>query len=72
MASSLRITLTRSRFGWPEKQRRTLVALGLRRINQCRVHPDNSAIRGMVNVVRHLVTVEEVASAEEPAAATEA
>jgi large subunit ribosomal protein L30 len=56
----LRITQTRSRIHCPEVQKRTLDALGLRRMSRTVVHEDNPAIRGMIFRVRHLVTVEEV------------
>jgi large subunit ribosomal protein L30 len=41
-------------------QKRTLLALGLRKIRQVVEQPDNPAIRGMVFHVRHLVKVEEI------------
>ncbi|WP_287154618.1 50S ribosomal protein L30 [Candidatus Solincola tengchongensis] len=54
----LRITLVRSLIGRPEKQRRTIRALGLKRINHSVVHRDTPEIRGMVKRVTHLVRVE--------------
>jgi large subunit ribosomal protein L30 len=60
MAGSLRITLVRSAIGAKPKQRGTLRALGLRRINHTVEHPDRPEIRGMVAKVPHLVQVEEV------------
>ncbi|MGB9886566.1 MAG: 50S ribosomal protein L30 [Moorellales bacterium] len=57
----LRITLVRSLIGRPEKQRRTVRALGLGRLNSQVVHPDTPSIRGMVRQIEHLVRVEEVA-----------
>lgn len=42
------------------KQKQTIEALGLGRPNYFKVHPDNPQIRGMINVVKHLVKVEEV------------
>ncbi|WP_243292401.1 50S ribosomal protein L30 [Bacillus sp. FJAT-47783] len=59
MAKKLAITLTRSVIGRPEDQRVTVKTLGLRKLNQTVVHDDNSAIRGMINKVAHLVKVEE-------------
>jgi large subunit ribosomal protein L30 len=53
----LKITQVRSAIG--VKQRGTLRALGLRRINQTVEHPDRPEIRGMVARVPHLVKVEE-------------
>ncbi|MDQ6422107.1 50S ribosomal protein L30 [Paenibacillus sp. LHD-117] len=58
--AKLQITLVRSLIGRNEKQRATVEALGLRKIRQSVVHNDSAAIRGMVNAVNHLVTVEEV------------
>ena len=57
--ASLRITQVRSQIGIKPKQRGTLRALGLRRINQTVEHPDRPEIRGMVAKVPHLVRVEE-------------
>ncbi|MGH9014482.1 MAG: 50S ribosomal protein L30 [Acidimicrobiia bacterium] len=59
MPGVLRITQVRSRVGAKPKQRGTLRALGLRRINQTVEHPDRPEIRGMVAKVPHLVRVEE-------------
>ncbi len=55
----IRITLVKSGIGYGKSQRRTLEALGFRRLNQSVVHEDSMAIRGMINKVRHLVKVEE-------------
>lgn len=60
---SLRITWTRSAIGQKEDQKRTIRALGLRRLSQTVERPDNQSVRGMVVKVRHLVEVEEVADA---------
>ncbi|HZP27989.1 MAG TPA: 50S ribosomal protein L30 [Acidimicrobiia bacterium] len=60
MAGSLRITLVRSPIGAKPKQRGTLRALGLRRINHTVEHADRPEIRGMVAKVPHLVRMEEV------------
>ncbi|HWO94790.1 MAG TPA: 50S ribosomal protein L30 [Bacillus sp. (in: firmicutes)] len=59
MAKKLAITLTRSVIGRPEDQRVTVRTLGLRKMHQTVVLEDNAAIRGMINKVAHLVTVEE-------------
>lgn len=56
----LKITQVKSAIGYREKAKRTLQALGLRRIRQSVILPDNPAIRGMVKTVPHLVKVEEV------------
>jgi len=54
------ITQVRSRIGTPEKHRRTLEALGLKRHQQTVVQNDTPAIRGMIEKIPHLVQVEEV------------
>ena len=56
----LSITQIRSRIGRPEKHRKMLDALGLRRHQQTVVHNDTPAIRGMIEKIPHLVRVEEV------------
>ncbi len=56
----LRITQIKSKIGHPEDQRATLRSLGLRKIRQQVIRPDNPAVRGMVHKIRHLITVEEV------------
>ncbi len=56
----LKITLTKSLIGRLEKQKRTIQALGLKKIRQSVIKPDNDQIRGMIFVVKHLVDVEEV------------
>ncbi len=58
--SKLKITQVRSLIGRPEKQRRIIQALGLRRNQATVVKADTPIIRGMVFKVRHLVNVEEV------------
>ena len=52
------ITLTKSSIGYKNDQKKTLKALGLRRMNQSVTQEDSAAVRGMINKVRHLVTVE--------------
>ncbi|MDW0110010.1 50S ribosomal protein L30 [Sporosarcina jeotgali] len=59
MANKLEITLTKSVIGAKPAQRKTVEALGLRKMNQTVEHQDNVAIRGMINKVSHLVTVNE-------------
>lgn len=58
-ARSLRITLIRSPIGHPLRQKRTVRALGLRRIRQTVEQPDNAAIRGMLASIPHLIQVED-------------
>ncbi|HCZ8811846.1 50S ribosomal protein L30 [Staphylococcus aureus] len=57
--AKLQITLTRSVIGRPETQCKTVEALGLKKTNSSVVVEDNPAIRGQINKVKHLVTVEE-------------
>jgi large subunit ribosomal protein L30 len=58
--SPLKVTQTRSVIGSKEGHKRTVRALGLKRIRDKKVHEDTPQIRGMVHKVRHLVKVEEV------------
>ena len=55
---SIKITQTKSGIGYSQRTKATLRALGIRRMHQSVILPDNPAIRGMVNKLRHLVTVE--------------
>ena len=59
-AEMLKVTLVKSGSGRLEKQKRTLEALGLRKTNSSNIVPDNAATRGMIFVVKHLVSVEKV------------
>lgn len=56
--ATIKIKQIRSKIGCPKKQKATLEALGLRKINSVVEHEDNQAIRGMVESVKHLVVVE--------------
>ncbi len=58
--AKLRIRQVRSAINRIEVQKRTIRALGIRRLHQPVVHEDTPQIRGMLRVVRHLVTVEEL------------
>ena len=58
--SPLKVTQMRSSIGSIEKHKRTVKALGLKRIRDSRVHEDTPQLRGMLQSVRHLVRVEEV------------
>ena len=58
---ALKITQVRGTAGTKQKQKDSLRTLGLKRINDSAVRPDTPAVRGLVNVVRHMVEVEEVA-----------
>lgn len=59
MAGKLHITQIRSLVGRPEKHRRIIRALGLKRMHMTVEHDMNPAIMGMVKKVPHLVQVEE-------------
>ena len=56
----LKITLVKSTIGAVPKNKQTVEALGLHKINQSVERPDNAATRGMIQRVRHLVKVEEI------------
>jgi len=55
----LRITLVKSPIGYTKRQKDTVRALGLRRINHTVEHDDSPAVRGMVAKISHLLRVEE-------------
>ena len=55
---TIEIVQVRSGIGAPENQKRTLRALGIRRLNQKVERPDNPAIRGMVATIPHLVRIQ--------------
>jgi len=56
----LKVTWRKSAIGYEASQGLTIKALGLKRLNQTVIVPDNRSIRGMTTKVRHLVEVEEV------------
>ncbi|UCG62609.1 MAG: 50S ribosomal protein L30 [Candidatus Zixiibacteriota bacterium] len=58
--AKLKITQVRSTNDRMEPQKRTIAALGLGKIRRTVIHNDTPQIRGMVNAVKHLVTVEEI------------
>ena len=58
--SLLKVTQVRSVVGSKQRHKRTVRALGLKRIRDIRVHEDTPQIRGMVQKVQHLVHAEEV------------
>ena len=55
----LKITLVRSTIGQVPKNRATIEAMGLRKMNQTVELPDNASTRGQIQKVRHMVKVEE-------------
>jgi large subunit ribosomal protein L30 len=57
---ALKVTQAKSSIGCKQNQRDTLRSLGLKRIGDAVVKEDRPEVRGMVQTVRHLVTVEEV------------
>ena len=59
MSGMLKITLVKSMIGRPEKHRKVLRGMGLKKINRTVELKDTPSIRGMVHVVSHLVKVEE-------------
>ena len=59
MADKLKVSLVKSPIGCVPKHRRTVEALGLKKVNKTVELPDNAAVRGMVNQVSYLVKVEE-------------
>ncbi|MEJ2751495.1 MAG: 50S ribosomal protein L30 [Candidatus Promineifilaceae bacterium] len=58
--SKLRVTYVKSAIGYNKRQKSTIKALGLRKLNQSVVHEDTPVVRGMINSVSHLVAVEKV------------
>ncbi|HBI01503.1 MAG TPA: 50S ribosomal protein L30 [Flavobacterium sp.] len=57
--SKILVKQVKSQINCPQTQKRTLVSLGLKRLGQVVEHENSSAILGMVNKVKHLVSVEE-------------
>jgi large subunit ribosomal protein L30 len=57
---SLKITWVKSSIGYPRRQKETVRALGLHRLNQTVELNDSAVVRGMIDKVKHLVEVEEV------------
>jgi large subunit ribosomal protein L30 len=55
----VRVTLVKSPIGYSKRQKGTIRALGLRRMNQTVEHLDSATLRGMLFKVSHLVLVEE-------------
>lgn len=55
---TVKVTLTKSPIGALPKHKRTLEAMGLRKMNHTVELPDNEATKGMIFQVKHLVTVE--------------
>lgn len=62
--SKLRITYKKSMIGYSRDQKDTVLSLGLRKLGQSVVKPDNASVRGMIFKIKHLVEVEEIAENE--------
>ena len=58
--ANLKITLVKSTIGAVPKNKKTVEALGLKKIGASVERPDNKAVRGMIQQVIHLVKVEEI------------
>lgn len=56
----IRVTQVKSKIGRPERQKRTMLALGLKKMNQTVEHEATPQVLGMVKKVAHLLKVEEV------------
>lgn len=57
--AKIKVTQVKSKIRRPQRQKRTLEALGLKKMNQVVEHDASPAILGMVHKVKHLVSVEE-------------
>lgn len=68
----LRIKLTRSTIGNTKRNRLTVAALGLRKMQQVVELPDTPSVRGMIHKVKHMLTVEVVEGTEKAAKPTKA
>lgn len=60
MAKKIKITQIRSAIGKLENQKRTIRALGIKKMNYSVVQEDTPVIRGMINEVKHLIKIEEI------------
>jgi large subunit ribosomal protein L30 len=60
LAARLRVTWRKSAIGYKRDQKRTIEALGLKRLGHSVEHDDSRAMRGMITKVRHLVEVTEI------------
>ncbi len=59
MAKTLKVTLVKSPIGAVPKHKKTVIAMGLRKLHQTVELPDNDATRGMIKQVEYMVKVEE-------------
>ena len=60
MSAAVKITLRKSVIGRPEKHRRTVQSLGLRRLNRTVVLKNTPWVRGMIHKISHLLEVEDI------------
>jgi large subunit ribosomal protein L30 len=60
MSAAVKITLRKSVIGRPEKHRRTVQSLGLRKLNRTVVLKNTPWVRGMIHKISHLLEVEDV------------
>jgi len=58
--AKIKITQVRSAIGSPKRQKATLIALGIKKLNRSVEHEDTPQIMGMINKLQHLVVVEKV------------
>ena len=58
--TKLRITYSKSAIGYTVRQKATVKALGFKKLYETIEHEDSPAIRGMINKISHLLTVEEI------------
>jgi len=56
----LKITQIKSAIGYNKKAKRTLIALGIKKMNSYVIQDDSSQIKGMINSINYLLKVEEV------------
>jgi large subunit ribosomal protein L30 len=66
LPDKVRITWKKSAIGYKIDQKRTIEALGLRRLGHSVEHGDSRSLRGMITKVRHLVEVTEIPATENP------
>jgi len=60
MGNRIKVTLIRSQIGKPAKHRKTLAALGLRKLHQTKIFDHSPSILGMINQINHLLKIEEI------------
>lgn len=60
MEGKLKVTYIKSSIGFNKNQAKVLESLGLRKLNDENILPDNAAVNGMIFKVKHLVKVEKI------------